>query len=151
MSPAATTMTNGSTDGTSLKATAPSFHPTGTPNPSAYHAASTEDAIHSEHTHAAHNYHPLPIVFSRASGVSVWDPEGRLTSTHGPCIHAHSLSRQGVSRLLVSIRRRQSGTLSPGAYQGFDRASFTSDTQLTCFLQRCLSALRGICHCFLWL
>jgi 4-aminobutyrate aminotransferase-like enzyme len=24
-----------------------------------------------------HNYHPLPIVFARAQGTSVWDPEGR--------------------------------------------------------------------------
>ena len=62
---------------TSLKATAPSFHPTGTPDPSKYHASSTEQAIQSEHTYAAHNYHPLPIVFARASGTSVWDPEGR--------------------------------------------------------------------------
>lgn len=65
------------TNGTTLKATAPSFHPTGTPDPSKYHATSTDEAIHSEHTHAAHNYHPLPIVFSRAAGCRVWDPEGR--------------------------------------------------------------------------
>ncbi|KAL8997926.1 MAG: hypothetical protein Q9169_002919 [Polycauliona sp. 2 TL-2023] len=65
------------TNGSSLKATAPSFHPTGTPDPSRYHAGSTEEAIHSEHTHAAHNYHPLPIVFARAAGTSVWDPEGK--------------------------------------------------------------------------
>ena len=65
------------TNGTTLKATAPAFHPTGTPDPSQYHAASTEEAIHSEHTYAAHNYHPLPIVFARASGTSVWDPEGK--------------------------------------------------------------------------
>lgn len=30
-----------------------------------------------EQKYAAHNYHPLPIVFARAAGVSVWDPEGR--------------------------------------------------------------------------
>ena len=66
-----------STNGTTLKATAPSFHPTGTPDPSKYHATSTDEAIHSEKTHAAHNYHPLPIVFSRAAGCSVWDPEGK--------------------------------------------------------------------------
>lgn len=65
------------TNGTTLKATAPSFHPTGTPDPSKYHATSTDEAIHSEHTHAAHNYHPLPIVFSRAAGCRVWDPEGK--------------------------------------------------------------------------
>lgn len=67
--------TNGTTS-TTLKATAPSFHPTGTPDPSRYHSASTDEAVHAEDTHAAHNYHPLPVVFARASGTSVWDPEG---------------------------------------------------------------------------
>lgn len=42
-----------------------------------FHAPSTEAAIGGEHDHAAHNYHPLPVVFARASGTSVWDPEGR--------------------------------------------------------------------------
>ena len=80
MAPIATPTTNAhvnGTNGTVLKATAPSFHPTGTPDPSQYHAASTTEAIEYEHTFAAHNYHPLPIVFARASGTSVWDPEGR--------------------------------------------------------------------------
>lgn len=68
---------NGHTNGSTLKATAPSFHPTATPETSKYHASSSDEAIHAEHTYAAHNYHPLPIVFARASGCSVWDPEGR--------------------------------------------------------------------------
>ncbi|CCX32834.1 pyridoxal phosphate-dependent transferase [Pyronema domesticum] len=42
-----------------------------------YHASSTRQAIDLEHKHAAHNYHPLPIVFSKANGVHVWDPEGK--------------------------------------------------------------------------
>jgi hypothetical protein len=41
---------------------------------SRYHASSSEVAISAEAKYAAHNYHPLPIVFSRASGASVWDP-----------------------------------------------------------------------------
>jgi ornithine--oxo-acid transaminase len=44
---------------------------------SSYHASSTKSAIEAEHKFAAHNYHPLPVVFSRASGVDVWDPEGK--------------------------------------------------------------------------
>ncbi|KAJ5610700.1 ornithine aminotransferase [Penicillium lagena] len=43
----------------------------------AIHATSTDEAIHAEHNYAAHNYHPLPVVFARAQGTSVWDPEGR--------------------------------------------------------------------------
>ncbi|EGY14579.1 ornithine aminotransferase [Verticillium dahliae VdLs.17] len=45
--------------------------------PSKYHAASTDGAIKTEEEYAAHNYHPLPVVFARGSGVHVWDPEGR--------------------------------------------------------------------------
>ncbi|KAK4998927.1 hypothetical protein LTR28_013535, partial [Elasticomyces elasticus] len=62
------------TNGTTLNAKAASFHPTST---SSNHVSSTEAAIKDEATYAAHNYHPLPIVFSRASGCSVWDPEGK--------------------------------------------------------------------------
>lgn len=81
MAPIATQL-NSSTNSTTvmtLKATATSFTPKTTPkispSPYKYHAESTEDAIQTESTYAAHNYHPLPIVFSRASGVWVWDPE----------------------------------------------------------------------------
>ncbi|KAK7734457.1 ornithine aminotransferase [Botryosphaeria dothidea] len=49
----------------------------GSAKPFNVHSASSSAAIHAEHEHAAHNYHPLPIVFSKASGVSVWDPEGK--------------------------------------------------------------------------
>ncbi|KAH7126387.1 pyridoxal phosphate-dependent transferase [Dactylonectria estremocensis] len=45
--------------------------------PSNSHASSTEKAIAAESQFAAHNYHPLPVVFARAEGVNVWDPEGR--------------------------------------------------------------------------
>ena len=75
MAPSATHVANSQANGTTLKATAQSFHPTGTPDPSRYHTASSSEAIHSEHAYAAHNYHPLPIVFAVASGTSVWDPE----------------------------------------------------------------------------
>ena len=42
-----------------------------------FHAGSTEAAIKAENEFAAHNYHPLPVVFSKAQGVNVWDPEGK--------------------------------------------------------------------------
>jgi hypothetical protein len=69
--------TNGSS---TLKATARSFHPTGTPDASRYHASSSSEAIEVEAKYAAHNYHPLPVVFSKAQGVSVWDPVSSNTS-----------------------------------------------------------------------
>lgn len=62
----------------SLKATAPSFQPPSSPGgASRFHVSSTEEALRLEDKHAAHNYHPLPIVFARALGCNVWDPEGR--------------------------------------------------------------------------
>lgn len=41
------------------------------------HAASSASAIQQENEFAAHNYHPLPMVFARGEGVKVWDPEGK--------------------------------------------------------------------------
>lgn len=38
---------------------------------------SSEKTIEYEQEYSAHNYHPLPVVFSRASGAHVWDPEGK--------------------------------------------------------------------------
>ena len=62
-----------------LKPTASPFQPSNTqsPVPDAYHASSTGAAISAEAEYAAHNYHPLPVVFARAKGTYVWDPEGK--------------------------------------------------------------------------
>lgn len=38
---------------------------------------STEEVMQKESQYGAHNYHPLPVVFDRAQGAHVWDPEGR--------------------------------------------------------------------------
>lgn len=54
---------------------APRVDPAATAN-SRFHSKSTSSAIASEEAYAAHNYHPLPVVFARAQGVNVWDPEG---------------------------------------------------------------------------
>ncbi|KAJ3191358.1 ornithine aminotransferase [Irineochytrium annulatum] len=37
---------------------------------------SSKEIMALEHKYGAHNYHPLPVVFSRAEGAHVWDPEG---------------------------------------------------------------------------
>lgn len=97
-----------------LKPTAPAFQPVGSLAESRYHATSTSDAIEAEHTYAAHNYHPLPIVFARASGTSVWDPEGKhyidFLSAYSAVNQGHchpelvkALSEQ-ASRLTLSSR-----------------------------------------------
>lgn len=38
---------------------------------------SSEECVHMEHEHSAHNYHPLPVVFEKAEGCVVTDPEGK--------------------------------------------------------------------------
>ncbi|KAF7550925.1 hypothetical protein G7046_g7855 [Stylonectria norvegica] len=51
--------------------------PTTKASASRYHSSSTETAMATENEYAAHNYSPLPVVFAKALGVNVWDPEGR--------------------------------------------------------------------------
>ncbi|KAK2642898.1 hypothetical protein Ddye_024661 [Dipteronia dyeriana] len=38
--------------------------------------SSSQQLIDLEYQYSAHNYHPVPIVFSQAKGSSIWDPEG---------------------------------------------------------------------------
>lgn len=93
---------------TGLKPTAPSFQPVS--RSSAYHAESTDAAINAEHEYAAHNYHPLPIVFARASGTSVWDPEGRH---YLDFLSAYSAVNQGHCHPeLVKTLTEQASTLA---------------------------------------
>ncbi|KAL1366569.1 ornithine aminotransferase, mitochondrial [Arachis ipaensis] len=39
-------------------------------------SSSSQQLIDKEYQYSAHNYHPIPIVFSQAKGAAVWDPEG---------------------------------------------------------------------------
>ncbi|EXB54840.1 Ornithine aminotransferase [Morus notabilis] len=45
-------------------------------SPSSSSSSSSQDLINSEYEYSAHNYHPIPVVFSQAKGSSIWDPEG---------------------------------------------------------------------------
>lgn len=67
--------THGSAADSGLNAKASNFTPPS--QASSYHASSSKEAMVSEASYAAHNYHPLPIVFAKAQGCSVWDPEGK--------------------------------------------------------------------------
>lgn len=48
--------------------------------------------IELEHRHGAHNYHPLPVVLTKAEGVWVWDVEGRR---YMDCLSSYSAVNQG--------------------------------------------------------
>ena len=78
MSPSATTQPPPTANGANTKANMPVSTSISTPNPSTYHASSTEQALRLEKDYAAHNYHPLPVVFAKAQGTKVWDPEGKV-------------------------------------------------------------------------
>ena len=52
----------------------------------------TEDIIHQTEKYSANNYHPLPIVISKAEGVWVWDVEGKR---YLDCLSSYSALNQG--------------------------------------------------------
>jgi ornithine--oxo-acid transaminase len=77
---------------------------------SRFHATSTDKAIAAENEYAAHNYHPLPVVFARARGVHIWDPEGR---TYLDFLSAYSAVNQGHCHPeLVKALADQAGRLT---------------------------------------
>lgn len=104
MSPIAVNETNGQASNGSAKVSAQQS------STSKYHASSSSEAINAEHTYAAHNYHPLPIVFARAQGSQVWDPEGR---EYLDFLSAYSAVNQGHCHpKLVQALVEQASTLT---------------------------------------
>ncbi|KAI4866410.1 ornithine aminotransferase [Hypoxylon rubiginosum] len=82
----------------------------GTTTSSRYHSSSTEGAIEAENKYAAHNYHPLPVVFARAQGADVWDPEGKH---YIDFLSAYSAVNQGHCHPeLVKALTEQAGRLT---------------------------------------
>ncbi len=69
-----------------------------------------------ENKYSAHNYHPLPIVFQRAEGVNVWDPEGKK---YYDFLSAYSAVNQGHRhpKILQALRdQAENVTLSSRAF-----------------------------------
>ncbi|QRV94011.1 aminotransferase class-III protein [Ceratobasidium sp. AG-Ba] len=69
-----------------------------------------------EHEHSAHNYHPLPVVFDRALGAKVWDPEG---NEYIDMLSAYSAVNQGHChpRIVAALTEQaQRLTLSSRAF-----------------------------------
>ncbi|MBN2154531.1 MAG: ornithine--oxo-acid transaminase [Candidatus Lokiarchaeota archaeon] len=52
----------------------------------------SKDYIKMDHEYGAHNYHPIPVVISRAKGVWVFDPEGKK---YLDCLSAYSSQNTG--------------------------------------------------------
>ncbi|KAF9141858.1 ornithine aminotransferase [Linnemannia schmuckeri] len=60
----------------------------------AVHSLTNKEVMHLEHQYGAHNYHPLPVVFSKAEGIWVWDCEG---NKYMDFLSAYSATNQGHS------------------------------------------------------
>jgi ornithine--oxo-acid transaminase len=100
--------------------------------------ASSQECIDLEEQHAAHNYHPIPVVFARAKGVKVWDVEGR---EYIDCLAAYSAANQGhchpkvlaavqeqLAKLTISSRAFHSDKL--GEYASYITKMFKYDMVL---------------------
>ena len=55
--------------------------------------------IDRENRYGAHNYHPVPVVINRATGVHVWDTDGKH---YYDCLSAYSAVNQGHNHPKVS-------------------------------------------------
>ncbi|KVH97413.1 Aminotransferase class-III [Cynara cardunculus var. scolymus] len=78
--------------------------------------ASSSDLIHLEHDYSAHNYHPVPIVFSHGKGSAIWDPEGKK---YLDFLSAYSAVNQGHCHpkiMKALVEQAQTLTLSSRAF-----------------------------------
>ncbi|KAF7309408.1 Ornithine aminotransferase [Mycena indigotica] len=77
---------------------------------------SSAEVIRLEHEYGAHNYHPLPVVFDRALGAKVWDPEGK---EYIDMLSAYSAVNQGHCHPAIVqtlVEQAQKLTLSSRAF-----------------------------------
>jgi len=66
---------------------------------------SSKDYIELDHEYGAHNYHPIPVVISRARGIWVFDPEGKK---YLDCLSAYSSQNMGhLHPEIVQAMRKQ--------------------------------------------
>src|SRR5450631_4378739 len=77
-----------------------------------------------EEKHGAHNYHPLPIVLNRGSGVHVWDVDGKR---YFDFLSGYSALNQGHChpRIISSlIQQAQKLTLTSRAFHSNQLAEY---------------------------
>lgn len=78
--------------------------------------ASSRHLIDLEHDYSAHNYHPVPIVFSHGKGSAIWDPEGKK---YLDFLAAYSAVNQGHCHpkiMKALVEQAQTLTLSSRAF-----------------------------------
>lgn len=77
---------------------------------------SSQNLINLEYGCSAHNYHPIPVVFSKAKGSTIWDPEG---NKYLDFLSAYSAVNQGHCHpkiMQALIEQAQKLTLSSRAF-----------------------------------
>ncbi|MFB9307831.1 ornithine--oxo-acid transaminase [Agromyces hippuratus] len=92
----------------------------------------TAAAIHEEEEHAAHNYHPLPVVVASGEGAWVTDVEGRR---YLDCLAAYSAVNFGHGNpRLVEAAREQLGriTLTSRAFHNDRLGPFVTELAALC-------------------
>lgn len=92
---------------------------------------STSEVIQKEAEYGAHNYHPLPVVFDRASGAHVWDPEGKQ---YLDFLSAYSAVNQGHCHPAIVgalVAQAQKLTLSSRAFYNSAFAPFAEKVTKT--------------------
>lgn len=85
---------------------------------------SSEDLIQMERKYGAHDYHPIPVVFAKAKGAEVWDPEGRK---YLDFLSGYSALNQGHTNKKVIdalIQQAQLLTLSSRAFHNDKFSAF---------------------------
>uniref|UniRef100_A0A7C8YH30 Ornithine aminotransferase n=1 Tax=Opuntia streptacantha TaxID=393608 RepID=A0A7C8YH30_OPUST len=84
--------------------------------PEAQNPSSSQELINLEYEYSAHNYHPIPMVFSQARGSTIWDPEG---NKYLDFLSAYSAVNQGHCHpkiMKALIEQTEKLTLSSRAF-----------------------------------
>lgn len=79
-------------------------------------SSSSQELINLEYQYSAHNYHPIPMVFSQARGSTIWDPEG---NKYLDFLSAYSAVNQGHCHpkiMKALIEQTENLTLSSRAF-----------------------------------
>lgn len=85
---------------------------------------SSKQAIDYEHEYAAHNYHPIPVVFKKASGVDVWDIEDKHYLDFLSCYSAVNQGHRHPKIIQAAKNQLDLLTLSSRAFHNDKFAEF---------------------------
>jgi ornithine--oxo-acid transaminase len=94
-------------------------------------------------TFGAHNYHPLPAVIDRGSGVWVWDVDGKR---YLDCLSSYSALNQGHCHprvVLAAVKQMRKVTLTSRAFHNAEMGSFFCELAGLCDMETVLPMNSG--------